>query len=134
MAQTDMIDTKAIWTLVFYHSIADCGAAWKKTMYLVKVKEDQVSLKLHYNNHDFHDRFRKASEKSLKLNREEQRRIILIEIIFSVVLRESYRYGKKRKYFSKKDQVVLQCSVTTTAREAFTILPRVQLPSPLHPL
>ena len=36
MAQTDMIDTKAIWTLVFYHSIADCGAAWKKTMYLVR--------------------------------------------------------------------------------------------------
>ena len=55
MAQTDMIDTKAIWTLVFYHSIADCGAAWKKNN--VFSKEDQVSLKLHYNNHDFHEGF-----------------------------------------------------------------------------
>ena len=43
MAQTDMIDTKAIWTLIFYHSIADCGAAWKKNK--VFSKEDPVFLK-----------------------------------------------------------------------------------------
>ena len=65
MAQTDMIDTKAIWTLVFYHSIADCGAAWKKNN--VFSKEDQVSLKLHYNNHDFHEGFWKASEKKCEI-------------------------------------------------------------------
>ena len=75
-------------------------------MYLVK--EDQVSMKLQYNNHDFHDRFRKASEKSLKINREEQRRIILIEIIFSVVLRESYRYGKKGSTLARR--IKLYCS------------------------
>ena len=51
MAQTDMIDTKAIWTLIFYHSIADYGAAWKKPMYLVR--RIKCLLKLHCNNNDF---------------------------------------------------------------------------------
>ena len=128
MAQTDMIDTKAIWTLIFYHSIADCGAAWKKTKYLAR------RIQCFLNDIIIITTSREAFEKKIvKSKREEQHKNVLTENFTRGFTRIVPVW--KKEVFCKEDQVyIVECSVTTTAREAFTILPRVQLPLPLHPL